>query len=299
MKFFQKRWVAITLCVLMILAAFGISGSKQDQTVYRPSDSDEAEEWGEDNYGSYTRYILDQADLFSDNTVRKLSEYNAGFDYAHGSICGVATVSSLDGQPIDDVAYDAAESIGLGGSDYLLLLDEETEDWYFVYGDDASYYVDNRLEILVTGAMDTVFTDTDDTMLALFDDLEDWYSDTVPPADADYNGDGMVVGGSFLFIALIVILILLALISSTIRAGRRLVGGWWPLFIGGNHRRTRFHHAPPPGPRPGPRPNSRPKTTHSSGRGRTGGFGGSSRGNFGRGGGFGGGSRGGGFGGKR
>ena len=299
MKFFQKRWVAISLCILMLLAAFGISQKKQNKAAYQPSDSASAEEWGEDNYGSYTRYILDQADLFSDSTVRKLSEYNAVFDYAHGSICGVATVSSLDGQPIDDAAYDAAESIGLGGSDYLLLLDEETEDWYFIYGDDASYYVDNRLEILVTGAMDTVFRNTDDTMLELFDDLEEWYTDTVPLADTttDGSGNGMVIGGTFLFVALIVILILLAVISSCIRAGRRFVGGWWPVFVGRSYHRTHFHHAPPPGPRP--RSNPGPRSTPSSGKGRSGGFGGSSRGSFGKGGGFGGSSQGGGFGGKR
>lgn len=316
MKFLQKRWVAITLCVLMIVAAFGISNRKQTNAQYDPSDSDSAENWAGENYASYTRYVQDDAGLFSDKAVREISEYNARLDYYYGSICGVATTSDLDGQDIVDAAYDAAEFIGLGENDYLLFLDEGTEDWYFVPGEAASYYVDNRLEILVTGYMDTIFSDPDDSVRGLFPELTGWCDDTVPLADtaAEGSGNGMVAGGVILFVMLIALLITVAVISSMVRAGRRFVGGWWPVFIGRTRPRYHVHHTPPPGPRPGPRPNpgprpgagSRPSAgprPGSSSRRSSSGFGGSSRGNFGRGGGgFGGGSRGGrggGFGGKR
>lgn len=320
MKFLQKRWVAITLCVLMIVAAFGIAGRKQANAQYDPTDSGSAENWAGENYASYTRYVQDDAGLFSDKTIREISEYNARLDYYYGSICGVATATDLDGQDIVDAAYDSAELIGLGASDYLLFLDEGSSDWYFVPGEAASYYVDNRLEILVTGYMDTIFSDPDDSVRGLFRELEDWYSDTVPLADtkAEGSGNGTVAGGVILFVLLIVILIIIAVISSLARAGRRVVGGWWPVFIGRSRPRYRVHHTPPPGPRPGPRPNpgprpgagsrpgAGPRPGGSSGRSGSGGFGGSNRGSFGRsGGGFGGssrgggGGRGGGFGGKR
>lgn len=303
MKFFQKRWVAGIICLLMIVAAFGISANKQEKAVYQPSNSEAAEDWGEENYQAYTRYVLDEAGLFSEKTIREVSEYNAEFDYAYGSICGIATVSSLDGQSIEDAAYDTAERIGLGEHDYLLLLDEQSKDWYFVYGDAAAAYVDHRLEILVTGAMDTILRNPNEDLTELFDDLEDWCSDTLPLAasqGANSQSGGTAIGTG-LFVLLIVVLVIVSLASATIRAGRRIVGGWWPMFIG-RPRRVRFHHhTPPPGHRPptGPRPGTGPKM--SSGGSRSGGFGGSSRGSFGRGGGFGGSSRGGrgGFGGKR
>ena len=181
MKFFQKQWVARILCFLMILAAFGIARNKQ-QTSYQPSSSSAVENWGEENHDAYTRYIMDKADLFSDSTVRKLSEYNAGLDYAYGSICGVATLSGLDEQDIESAAYDMAELLGLGSSDYLLLLEEQSQDWYFAYGDDASYYVDNHLEILVTGSMDTIYQDADDSVLEWFEYLQDWIMPTAASA---------------------------------------------------------------------------------------------------------------------
>lgn len=314
MKFLKKRWVAITLCVLMILTAFGISNRKQDHTQYEPSNNSSAENWGEENYAAYTRYVVDEAGMLSDSTVRKISEHNAAWDYSYGSICGLVTVQDLNGQDIVDAAYDAAGDIGLGENDYLLFLDEGTADWYFVPGAEASYYVDNRLEILVTGAMGSVFRDADDSIQDLYQELDEWYADTVPLADtaAEGSGNGMVAGGTILFVMLIVILITISVISSMVRAGRRVVGGWWPVFVG--RRWSRYHthhtyHTPPPGPGPrprsggGPRPSAGPKPGSSSRRSSSGGFGGSSRGNFGRsGGGFGGssrGGRGGGFGGKR
>jgi hypothetical protein len=38
MKFLQKRWVAVSLCVLMILAGFAVGQAKQQPVSYVPED---------------------------------------------------------------------------------------------------------------------------------------------------------------------------------------------------------------------------------------------------------------------
>lgn len=234
MKFFQKRWVAITLCVIMILSSFGISWSKQKGHSSVPDDTDVVASWGKENYNAYMRYVSDDANLLSEGTEKKLAVYNAWFDYRHGSICGVATVKQLDGQSMEDAAEHAAERLALGSNDYLLLLDKDTQVMHLYCGEEASEYNNHRLDRLVAEEMDDMFRDTDDAMLDLFDDLEDWYEDTVPFTDRPSNAadKGTTVLGTILFVVLLLILVFCALISSMLRAGRRLIRGWMPTMSG-------------------------------------------------------------------
>ena len=284
MKFFQKRWVAITLCVLMIAASLAISRARTSKE-YQPDSTSSAEAWGQDNYGSFTRYIRDDAGLLSEKTIRSLSEHNAALDYAYDSICGVAIVDlGIASGKMEDEAFDLGYELGLRESDFFLLLDTKSRDWYFAYGTDAGQYVDHSLEVLLTGAMDEVFDAPEQTLTKLFDNLGDWYGKNVPVANSKDSGSTIrTVGGIAVLLFLLVILIVGSVISALLR-------GWMPfLFL--NHLHHHHHHGPTgPNPNPGPRPRS---------GGRAGGFGGSSRGNFRGGGGFGGGSRGGGFGGRR
>ena len=284
MKFFQKRWVAITLCVLMIAASLAISRARTSKE-YQPDSTSSAEAWGQDNYGSFTRYIRDDAGLLSEKTIRSLSEHNAALDYAYDSICGVAIVDlGIASGKMEDEAFDLGYELGLRESDFFLLLDTKSRDWYFAYGTDAGQYVDHSLEVLLTGAMDEVFDAPEQTLTKLFDNLGDWYGEHMPVSGSkDSGGTIRTLGGTVFFVFLLVILIVGSVISALLR-------GWMPfLFL--NHLHHHHHHGPTgPNPNPGPRPRS---------GGRAGGFGGSSRGNFRGGGGFGGGSRGGGFGGRR
>lgn len=287
MKFFQKRWVAITLCVLMIAASVAIGRARTANDAakeYQPASTSAAEAWGRDNYGSFTRYIRDDAGLLSEKTIRTLSERNAALDYAYDSICGVAIVDlGIASEKMEDEAFDLGYELGLGEADFFLLLDTKSRDWYFAYGTDAGQYVDHSLEVLLTGAMDEVFDAPEQTLTKLFDNLGDWYGKNVPVANSKDSGSTIrTVGGIAVLLFLLVILIVGSVISALLR-------GWMPfLFL--NHLHHHHHHGPTgPNPNPGPRPRS---------GGRAGGFGGSSRGNFRGGGGFGGGSRGGGFGGR-
>ena len=317
MKFFQKRWVAIIICMLMICSALAIGRAKEQKPqpdIYDPSNLSSAESWAKEQYASYLRYVSDDAGLLSQRTIRTLSQQNAAFDYLYDSICGLGIVNGLDGADMEDAAFDMGYELGLGESDFFLLLDVQSEEWYFVYGEEAAEYADHTLELLVTDTMGNVFEDADRAVPALYEGLEDWYSETVPGSGnvglrGSAGNSGMVVGGVMIFVLLIVVLVVTSVISALIRTGRRVVRrttGFWPLFFTGHRHYSdpfRTTHRSGSGPnhgsgyRPGgPRTGSSGGGTHHG----SGGFGSSSRGNFSRGGGFGGSRRGdGGFGGKR
>lgn len=297
MEFFQKKWVSIVLCVVMVVAAIGITQNKRHQNEYHPESEAIAENWGEENYTGYTQYISDSGFL-SDGTIQEISKYNASFDYSYGSICGVAVVDHLSEQTISQEAIAQSEALQLGDCDCLLVMYPDAEDWYFAYGDTFSYYVDQELEILIKGSMNEAAANPEEILPELFEELSDWYEDHYPVSQDSDDGvkyASSLEHGSFL-IVLLVLIVMIIVFSSLARAGRRFIWGWGPtIFVGRRHRPFRtgpyFHHNPGPGTRnTGPRPS-----------GRSGGFGRSSRGGgFGdRGGGFGGGSRGGGFGGRK
>lgn len=311
MKFFQKRWVAITLCVLMIVAAIGIGQAKANRNSAQPGGSAAAEKWGKENYSAYTKFLRDDAGLLSAKAEETICAYNGALDYSYGSLCGVATVSGLSGWDIEDAAYDLFEDMGMGDADCLILVDAETQEWFFVYGDNFSYYVNNELELLFRQELGSAVTNPDRQLPALFEELSGWYAETYPESVQAANGGriGLMAGGVIFFVFLVVFLIIAAIVSAIIRASRRAVGGFRqrgpayfygpgpgpgprPPYGPGPGPRPPHGPGPGPGPRPnpgpGPRPNPGPRP--SSGR-PSGGFGGSSRGGNRPSGGFGSGKR--------
>lgn len=302
MKFLQKRWVSVVLCLIMIIAAVRITSSRDRRPDYQPQDQNTAEAWAEESYGSYIHLIDDRASVLSERTVQELSVRNAALDYSYGSVCGVVVVKSVGQLSMEDAAYDLFDELQLSDADTLLLVDLTAEDWYYLYGSDFSYYVDYELEILFRGAMDGIYEDLDTGLVMLFSDLSDWYGEHLSSSESSVYQAEDTFGTALFVLVLIVILVVAIILSAVGRAGRRVVRGWGPTIIVGGHRHRPFHYGP--GPRPGAGPGARPmhgyRPTQNRPAGRSGGFGGTNRGGFsGRPGGFGGKSRGGGFGGKR
>lgn len=303
MKFFKKQGVAVTICIVMIVAAIAIGffGSA-GKTEYKPDSAASAADWGREHAGEYVKFISDGAGLLSDSAVQKLAQTDAELDYTYSSIVAVAVVNGLGGQDIEDAAYDYGSALGCGETDLMLLIDTGSQDWYVAWGDEMSYYVNNELEIIFRSYMgEKVFSGSADKQLqALFTDLAGWYEDTIPVADS--HGETASAGSrlaTLLLTVCIIIAVVAVIVALCARPRRRYYGAargsggfWRGMFLGsmlnGNHR-----HSPPPPPHNPP--------GGGFGGSSRGGFGGSSRGGFGGGnrGGFGGSSRGGGFGGKR
>ena len=323
MNVFKKRGVALTVLILAVIAAILIGQLTKpsvDET-YKPESDATAQSWAKAHADSYTAYVQDGAGLFSSQTLQTLAQDNAALDYRYGGILGVVTVKSLGDTTIkaysDQICY-GTDTYGNG--DLVLLVNEETGEWYVSPGDDISYYLNDELEILFTQNLgDSFWADPDGRIVTLFTQVSGWYAKNVPVSgqEAENKSSSGAGGIIVLILALFIIFVIVSFVLSLIAGVRRLVGGygffgpfWGPWWGGWYHRHPRwfggFYGAPPPPPHHGPggpggpggpRP---PRSNGGSGFGgggsRGGSFGGGSRGGFGGGGsrgGFSGGGRGG------
>ena len=235
MKLLKKRWFAILVAVVMIVAALAISFSRTHSTTdYQPESASAARRWGEEHAGAYEKFLSDGAGLFSSGALEDMAAENGALDYRFGTILGVATVNSVSGD-MGTVAYNVSDQLGLGESDFLLLLDVQAEDWYLVYGTEVSPYVDNELEIIFRGAMDQMFTQPDRQMKALFADLQDWCAKNLPLAQEEGRHTSVLSTiGEILFILIVlVVLVVAAVAASAMRFGRRVFFGFRPWGFGG------------------------------------------------------------------
>ncbi len=284
MRFFQKRWVAVLICIVMVLAAIGIRISRNTtasvpDNVTNPGDA-----------SSYLQYIYDNGTL-SDQTIQTISAYQADMDESYGSICAVALVEPLDGERMKDTAGEIADRMRLRSKDCLLVLNTADEEWYFLYEDEFNYYVNSELKDLVREEMKDPFGDLDRSLLSFYKALEDWYGDYVRnsagSSDVVYFSEGSISFGALILLLFVVIFVIS--ISSRIRRPRAFRAAR-PIFFGVPRHRTTFHRPTFHGSGSGPAhrsPPSRPMGHSGSfgSGGRRGGFGGSSggkRGGFGK-----------------
>ena len=331
-EFFQKKSVAITITLIVIALAVGIgavSAPKSAQTQNSASLSADASGWAKKNYEQYEKFIDDDANLFDNDDIETFAKYDAQLDYGYGSIVGLVTSDDLDGKSMEDYAIDASADLELGDGDMLLLIDEDSEQWYLAYGDEMAEYVNNDLSILFRENLGSLFSGSaKKSVTGLYQDLLGWYAENIPAAEQDVSAQPVYPQeerrGRSLGSILLTILVIVIVCKIIFRPRRRYYDGggtyyaggprpsfWSGMFLGSMLGRNRGHRPPPPppGPRPGNRPPSagpRPGGFHTRPGGSgfkpsSRGFGGGSRGGGfgGRGGGFGGGSRGGGFGGGR
>lgn len=195
MKFFKKTSVAVLVTVLVVAlcCVWGYTRVYEETssvtTHYQPDRNS-----GQSNLNYYLGWISDDARLFSSDTIDTLARENLTLDNTYGSLVAVKTVSYLNGRDIQSYAEETAMNIHLDRRDMLLLLDTNSESWYVTYGADLVTYVEADAELpnLFREHLNTEFWgeegNPDEAILALFDDLDDWYEDNIPPIEKDALG---------------------------------------------------------------------------------------------------------------
>ena len=314
MKFFQKRGVAITITLILIVAALliGKPWASSNTATASAANSD------------YLSYIADDANALTNDARSKVADYMETLDSKYGSIVALMTITDTDGETMEDYAKSVWDEAEFLDSDMLLVVNTETGEWYLRPGSEIAPYADASLESLFTNDLDNAnLADGGKWATDLYKDLLSWYGKTIPKASSTAAADTEYVRQPApqrrsLWKTILIILIVFWVLKAIFGRSRRndddddyrggssggSGGGFWKgMFWGsllGGSRRNRWHTPPPPpGPRPGPRPGGpRPNPgprPGSFGGGSRGGFSGGSRGGFGGGsrGGFGGGSRGG------
>ena len=314
MKIFKSKPFAIVIMIAAIILAC-VYSSATKPTVDVPTGAPELDESLSTAY--FEEFIVDDANILSAKTEKKLSIYNANWDQIAGRIIAVVTTKNVGN--VEDAAWDWAYELELGENDAILLIDAASGEYIVVargsfYDDFAAQsgsFVDNAMyEGAAKGDYDTA-------ALSLFAQVHLLHE--------AYVVDGGRVLGLFLLIFLIVIFIMVCSLIDSMRYSRwnsryGTMGVppviyrpilWWHR-PGSSWYRYRRNPPPPPSPRPpvgggyrppmggGYRPSngsfggSRPSSGSFGGGSRGGGFSSSSRSGS-----FGGGSRGGSFGGSR
>lgn len=193
MKFLNKTSVAVTLTVLIVAlcCVLGYTRSAPDETL--TEDNSTIYRAGESNLNYYLGWIDDGAALFSMRTTDILARYNLDLDNQYDSLVAVKTVWHLSGMDIDVYAQNTADHLNMGTRDMLLLLDNNSKDWYVTYGSGIRSYVetDDSLARLFDQHLSENFfsegADRDKEILALFGNLEAWYKEHIPAAAGNHD----------------------------------------------------------------------------------------------------------------
>ena len=318
MKLFQKTWFAWLLTGLMIVAAIGIGLLKGAGRV-PDVPSNPSAGLSELDTRNYEKWLWDGAGILSASTEKQICLYNANWDFRYNSVVALVTVDSLDGESIEDFAWDQGIDMGLGEGDAILAVSSRDKDWYVVPGNDFSTILTNRvvseLEDILSGKLN------DKTILAFYAALNEVYVDNFGLGNGEsstsvsvpgYGGSNVAGVMLLVFLLIAIVLVVNAIDRMRYNTYRQRYFGvlnppvmFRPIFFwhgpGSSWYRRNWHQPPPPPPprRPGNRPggssggfggagNQGPRGGGTfggrpSGGGRPGGFGGS----------FGGGSKGG------
>ncbi len=175
MKLLKKQGVAWVITACMILLAIGTGGTRA--AVIRPEPVPQPDTQMGVTVVDGPFYVYDEADVLSAATEEKLSQINLDLYEKLNVLIGVVT-TNYGGDDLYSVALEYADNIGLGGRDFIVVLDISGENYWLVQGaelvgdftdTDCGDYAWNYME------RDFARRDYDAAVLELAEALETWY----------------------------------------------------------------------------------------------------------------------------
>lgn len=175
MNALKKQGVAWVIAIVMIVAAIGIGRAKAPVNKVPVTQTPIYSQ--EPAADEQLFYVYDDAGVLSSNTEEKLSERNVQLYQKLDVLIGVVT-TNYGRDDLYDFALDYADRIGLGGNDFIVVLDISGQNYWLVQGanlvgiftdDDCGDYAWHYMEA------DFAAGDYDGALLALTEALEDWY----------------------------------------------------------------------------------------------------------------------------
>jgi len=272
------------------------------------------------------RYVLDSANVLSDETEKMIISQNEKLFKATGAEIVVVAVDFIDGSDSIDYTYDIFKAWGVGSKErnnglLLMFAVAENKVWAMPGYGIEDYFTGSLLESMLEdtfyddydsrqydSAVNAFFADAYQRMETYYQNFTDEYTQQQSvtyvsgggPTETNYSGGTSDIG-SILAKGIVAVIIIVVIISVLSSFGRRGGGGgyggygggggfWSGMFLGSmfGGRRHYHHRRPPPGGFGGPPPGG------GFGGGGFGGFGaggrsgggGAGRGGFGGGGGF-------------
>ncbi|MEY8359225.1 TPM domain-containing protein [Anaerotruncus colihominis] len=133
MKFFKKTGVAVT--VLIISIAFSLFlGSVNASIKSILSEINPRLDFTLD-YLSYDQFISDDVQILTERQKDLILLYNANWDQRYGRVVAFVSTAGLNGQTLEDYAYNRGASLGLGESDAILVYDIDGDQYFVAPGD--------------------------------------------------------------------------------------------------------------------------------------------------------------------
>ena len=166
MKFFQKRGVAITITLILIVAALliGKPWASSNTSTASAANSD------------YLSYIADDANALTNDARSKVADYMETLDNKYNSIVALMTITDTDGETMEDYAKSVWDEAEFLESDMLLVVNTESGEWYLQPGSEIAPYADASLESLFTNDLDNAnLADGGKWATDLYKDLLSWY----------------------------------------------------------------------------------------------------------------------------
>lgn len=249
MKFLKNRKVAVVIMIaaILIVSVAGICRAPTKLPAVKTG-----------------QWVYDGANVFSAQEEQYLTQGNAALLSDHGAVVAVATMDKVKNWDLMDFCMDLAEEWDLSGSDFILVMDIQGDNYWLIQGADIMYDFTDEM----AGAYVRQFLENDFAArqygagaVKLFDALRAWYDGagvggTVVP-DIGYNdeyvdqpggGGGSGFGGMLLFVIIVVVLIVALDGARFTRYRRYTPGVIYRPFIFGRPRRPR---TPPPPRAPG------------------------------------------------
>lgn len=188
MKFFKKTSVAILITALLVAlcCVWGYARAYESAHAHQ-LDANQSMRAGENSLNYFLNWIDDDAELFSMETTDTLARNNLVLNSNYGSLLAIKSVFSLN-ENIETYAKNLFQTLQLSNRDFLLVLDRSSYSWYLVYGSQLRQYADGNTALadLMRAHLTADFFQggSDEGILALFDDLEDWCTQNLPELDA-------------------------------------------------------------------------------------------------------------------
>lgn len=173
MKALKKQGVAWVIAALMIVAAIGIGKAKAPPAVDVPGSVGP----GSSPVEVESFYVYDDAGVLSAKTEEKITCINLEL-YKKLDVLIAVVTTNYGREDLYDFALNYAGNIGLGGNDFIVVLDISGENYWLVQGSDLMYrFTDEDCGDYAWNYMESDFArgDYDGAVLALTEALETWY----------------------------------------------------------------------------------------------------------------------------
>ena len=161
---FKKQGVAWGLTALMVVAAIGIGYAKAPVSGPTPEEAPQP-------------YVRDDAGVLSNHTLTQLTQRNQRLYDKYGVVIAVVTCN-YGRDDLYSYALKQAENMGLGGRDFIVVLDIRGDNYWLVQGADlVRYFTDEDCGDYAWDYMEDAFAagDYDGAVLSLTQALEAWY----------------------------------------------------------------------------------------------------------------------------